>query len=265
MQFFEFYVNTFQWKAVLQQGKQLRKVFIPIDNEEWVQEENYPVKMDLVDAYHDLSLWKGETTFMDVVEWSNDFTIGGLTHKAGAFMLMTGKVKEVLEKYNLPPHRFYPTEVYCKRYKETRDDYYLFHMTGEGLYGDDYVDYLKCTFVEYKRDFQYNKIQVKIHPEGVVNSLESYNEITFGEGDSFLGSYTEKIANGEMKEKRNGLDFLNKVYKHDYDVLWGISNTIYISEAIKEELEKVGVSCGSFFPITHNMIRAFEYKQMKNS
>jgi len=264
MKFYNFRINTFQWNAVLQRGKQLRNVFVPIDNDEWVKDEHYPVKMDLVDAYQDLSYWKGETPFMDVITWSSDFTIGGLTHKAGTLMIMSKKVKEVLEKYNLPPHRFYPTEVFCKHYKETRDDYFLFHITGNGIYGDEYIDYPKCTFAEYERDFKHKKKMIKDHPAGTITSLEHLNEVSYEEG-SFLGNHKEKLASGEIKDRRNDIDFLNKVYKHDYDILWGLLNVLYVSEEIKEDLEKVGVTSGNFFPIKHNMIRAFEYEEMKNS
>ncbi len=259
MKFYEFYVKIFQWKAVLQR-KQMRKVFVPIDNEEWVKEEDYPVKMDLLDAYHDKKLWEGDTPFMDVIEWSSDFTIGGLTHKAGTKMIMTIKVKEVVERFNLPPHRFYPTKVYCKYYKETRDDYFLLHITGNGLYGNDYVDYLRSTFVESERDSAYKKVKVKEHPEGTIDSFETLIKVCSDEQESFLGTWKEKIASGEIVEQRNDLDFLNKVYKCDYDLLWGITNTIYISEEIKEALEQVGVEGGAFFPIKENLIRAFEYK-----
>ncbi|GAA3509193.1 hypothetical protein GCM10022393_21790 [Aquimarina addita] len=259
MNFYNFRINAFQWKAILERN-QMRKVFVPIDNNEWVKEENYPVKMDLVDSYQDLSQWKGDTPFKDVINWSSDFTIGGLTHKAGAFMIMTQKVKEILEKYNLPPHRFYPTELFCKHYKETRKDYFVFHMIGKGVYGDEYIDYLKCTFIESKRDVDYKKISIKTHPEGIIKSLDSYNNIAFGK-NSFLGTYEEKLGSGEIKIKRNDLDFLNKVYKHDYDVLWGLPNLLYISEEIKQELENVGITNGNFFKVKENMIRAFEYNK----
>ncbi|MEX6625614.1 hypothetical protein [Tenacibaculum salmonis] len=64
---------------------------------------------------------------------------------------------------------------------------------------------------------------------------------------------------------RNKLEFKNKVYKYDYDVLWGLSGILYLSEEIKNELETVGITNGYFFPLKENMIRSFEYEQMKNS
>ena len=265
MKFFEFYVNTFQWDAVLQRS-QMRKVFLPIDNEKWVQEEDLPIKMDLVDSYQDLSQWEGDTPFMDVIDWSSDFTIGGLTHKAGCFMIMTEKVKKVLEKYHLPPHRFYPTQLYCKYYKETRKDYFVFHMIGDGISGDEYIDYEKSTFIEYERDSEYKKIRIKKHPEGTIKSRTHSIEVELGKDKSqLLGKYKEKLANGRINIKTNGLDFVNKVFRHDYDVLWGLPNLIYISEEIKKELEAIGVTNAGFFKTPENMIRAFEYEQNKNT
>ncbi|WP_299123063.1 hypothetical protein [uncultured Tenacibaculum sp.] len=265
MKFYNFSSEVFQWDVILN-SNQFSEVVGAIKKEQFIPIQELPLKFELIDSYEDLSEWDGETPFMDIIRWSSDFTLGGnCPEKGGAGVIISEKVKKILEKYQLPPHRFYNIHMYCAYNKETRKDYYLFHIAG-GKAGreDSVMDYNKCTFKELSEDEEGNRIVVNKFPEGTINTREEYVEACLGQGNIItLGSYPDLERPGKVI--RNDLRFINRVFKHNVDVLWGVFNVIKISEEIKEELEKENIKGASFFELPENMIRPFEYEQMKNS
>lgn len=261
MQFFKFSPNTFQWDVNLYSNEDYKDTIVPMNENRWIKEEILPLKMRLIDAFENLDAWKGESLFVDVLRWYTNLATGDVEPDEGASMIMSKKVKEVIEKYRLPEHRFYPVLLYCKELKQSSDDYFLFHITVDNpLIGEDIIDYPKSTFVEVTEDIEGNKILVNNYPEGIIKSIAERDDLR----RNTIGTYTIKYGSKELTFK-NKLEFENKVYKYDYDVLWGLSNTLYISEEIKKELEAVSITNGSFFELKENMIRPFEYEQMKNS
>ncbi len=261
MKFFEFAPNTFQWYVNLFSDDDYEHIIVPMNKNIWIKEAVLPIKMRLIDSFENLDAWKGETLFVDVLRWYTNLGTGDVEPDEGVSMIMSKKVKEVIEKYRLPEHRFYPISLYCKELNQESNDYFLFHITVDNaLVGEDIIDYPKCTFVEITEDQDGNSIIVNNFPEGAIGSLEErYNLLSNG-----LGTFKRKYGSKELTHK-NKLEFDNKVYKYDYDVLWGQSNVLFLSEEIKEALEKVGVTNGYFFELEENMIRPFEYEQMKNS
>lgn len=263
MKFYEFSNEVFQWDVVLN-SNQFIDVVGAINKEQFVPENINPLKFELVDSYENLSEWQGETPFMDVMRWSSDFTLGGnCPEKGGAGLIITEKVKKVLEKYLLPPHRFYKAHIHSAYTKQTRKDYFVFHMTGGA--NDDYeVNYKKSTYKELSEDEDGNTIIVNKFPEGTLNNKEEYIEALVGRSTIIpLGSYPDLERPG--KERNNWFRFINKVYKQDVDVLWGVFNSIVISQEIKEELEKVNIQNACLFEMPENIFRPFEYEQIKNS
>ncbi|WP_025667558.1 hypothetical protein [Aquimarina megaterium] len=264
MKFFQFSANAFQWKVTLKENK-LHEIVVPIDNEEFISNSEFPIKMQLIDSYQNINEWKGDNAFVDVFDWSNDYTLGGnQPEKGGAFLIISNKVKIVLEKYNLPDHRFYPLEIESTCFKENRDNYFLFHMIGNGIFGDEFIDYDKCTFEEITRDEEENKVLVKKYTEGTLNSNQEFKDVKLKNSEKIiLGSYEyPDIPDYFMT---NDFNFVNKVFKHDYDILWGAPNFIFVSEQIKNELESMPINNANFFKTNENLIRAFEYEQFKNS
>ena len=61
----------------------------------------------------------------------------------GQLEIVSPRTKEILETYNLCPHRFYEMNLYLRKVKY---DYYMFHTQCDY---SDLVDYKKSTFVEY--------------------------------------------------------------------------------------------------------------------
>ncbi len=260
MKFYEFSAKTFQWQIILT-GQKSHEVLIPLKKGRFVEEKELPLTMELIDSYEDINLWEGETPFVDILRWSSDFTLGGNCPDIGGGMsIISQRVKEVFEKYKLPPHRFYPVKMHSPYYKETRDNYFFFHMPGNGISDNEKVDYEKCTFEETKRNDDYNKVVVANYPEGTIKSREHWLNIKRRKDTEIkLGTYEHYSMPGH--KMKNRLNFVNKVYKHDYDVLWGTPSLIYISEEIKKELETIEINNGNFYKTSENMIRAFEYQQ----
>ncbi|GFD81146.1 hypothetical protein KUL118_40080 [Tenacibaculum sp. KUL118] len=263
MKFFKFKSSTFQWSINIYQ-EDYEDIIAPMNDNIWIKDEVLPLKMRLIDSFENFDAWQGETPFVDVLTWYTNLMTADVEPTEGTNLLMSRKVKEVIEKYNLPEHRFYPVILHCKELQQTNEEYFLFHAVVENaIVGDDIIDYPKCTFVEITQDSEGNNVPVKIYPEGFIKSSNEKIDIQVGDIE-LLGTY-EVTYGSQTFTELNELKFKNKVYKYDYDVLWGLSGLLYISEEIKNELEAVGITNGSFFELKENMIRPFEYEQMKNS
>ncbi len=260
MKFYELSAKTFQWKVILT-GQKSHEVLIPLKKGKFVEEKELPLTMELIDSYEDINLWEGETPFVDILCWSSDFTLGGNCPDIGGGMsIISQQIKEVFEKYKLPPHRFYPVEMHSPHYKETRDNYFLFHMPGNGISDNEKVDYEKCTFEQVSRDQDDNRVVVASYPEGTIKSREHWLDVEMGTDPEIkIGSFEHYLIPGY--DMKNGFNYVNKVYKHDYDILWGIPGMIYISEEIKKDLEAINCINSFFYETPFNMIRAFEYQQ----
>ncbi|WP_299681687.1 hypothetical protein [uncultured Tenacibaculum sp.] len=259
MKFFEFTNATFQWYVNVYL-EDYGDIISPINNNQWLREEVTPLKMRLIDSFKDLSVWKGETPFLDVLSWYTDITTGDDEPKKGVTKIISKKVKDVLEKFRLPDCRFYPLVIESKDLKIINKDYFLFHMKAEKstTVGDDIIDYQKCTFEEVTQDIEGNKSVVNIFPEGTIKTSKDM----YAKKDT-LGTYIFKYRDKELLRK-NKVRFQNKVYKHNYDVLWGYSEVLYVSEEVVKALNSVGVTNANFYEIKENIIRPFEYEQMKN-
>ena len=61
----------------------------------------------------------------------------------GQLEIVSPRTKEILETYNLCPHRFYEMNLYLRKVKY---DYYMFHIQCDY---SDLVDYKKSTFAKY--------------------------------------------------------------------------------------------------------------------
>ncbi|MEX6625613.1 hypothetical protein [Tenacibaculum salmonis] len=127
MKFFEFKNKVFQWTININQ-EDYGKVIAPMNDNIWLAKESLPIKMRMIDAYEDIDLWEGETPFVDVLGWYTDITTGDIKPKKGTYIVISKKIKEVLEKYRLPEHRFYPISLHCKELKQSNSDYFLFHV-----------------------------------------------------------------------------------------------------------------------------------------
>ncbi|WP_442266689.1 hypothetical protein ACSIGC_03050 [Tenacibaculum sp. ZS6-P6] len=261
MKFYMLSPNTFQWKAILK-GNKINDVLATIKSkEEFINEKMLPLKMDMIDSYENKKLWKGDTIFVDAITWSDDFTLGGNNPEVGAVMIISKSIKKVLENYNLPPHRFYPIDLKCDYVKEINYDYFLLQMIGDNFSKNEIVDFSKCTFIQQTRNDNGDRVTIEKYTEGIIENRVEYNEVKRNNSKKItIGSYLSK--NGF--ELKNYFEFENEVYKYDYDVLWGVPDTIIVSEEIKKDIENLNVKNIIFSEINHNIIRSFEYEQMKN-
>ncbi|WP_075340678.1 hypothetical protein [Tenacibaculum agarivorans] len=258
MNFYELSADVFQWEVKLA-GKKLHEVIVPINEEIFIEDKELPIKMELIDSYENIGEWEGETPFVDIIRWSDDFTLGSTKPRGGALLIISNKVKKIIEKYNLPPHQFYPVEIKCKYVKETRSDYFLLHMI-EDKEGE-IVDFEKCTFKQLTRNEKDEKITIETYSEGIIKSRFEFTEAKMGRNERIS---LHKFKDYYGDEYDNYFEYDNQVYKYNYDVLWGTPSFIFVSEEIKRHIEEEKCTNSIFTEVSHNMIRAFEYEKNKN-
>ncbi|UTD16535.1 hypothetical protein HER15_14075 [Tenacibaculum mesophilum] len=167
MKFFKFKSSTFQWSINIYQ-EDYGDIIAPMNDNIWIKDEVLPLKMRLIDSFENFEAWQGETPFVDVLRWYTNLMTADVEPTEGTNLLMSRKVKEVIEKYNLPEHRFYPVILHCKELQQTNEEYFLFHAVVENaIVGDDIIDYPKCTFVEITQDSEGNNVPCQNLPRGV--------------------------------------------------------------------------------------------------
>ena len=130
--------------------------------------------------------------------------------------LISRKLKEILETFNLVPHRFYPARVY---YKKTFHEYYWMHIVCNFT---DIVDYPTSSFFIYY-NFGHNLGKIDIaSKEDVIQKRKQVKEDNPGKT---VTVWAKKIAFTSFFDK--SLDL--------FEVGMFDSNT-YISEPLKEKI-----------------------------
>lgn len=102
--------------------------------------------------------------------------------------LVDGKFKKILQKFNLPPHRFYPIKVYQK---DTLLEYYWFHFIIDDFW--DFIDSNESYAEVVKFDGFDSVVEKKI-------SITSLNQII---EDQKKAVFPYNIRIGEIKMKNN--------------------------------------------------------------
>lgn len=150
------------------------------------------------------------------------------------FIISEG-VKEVLEKFHLCPHQFYPLGLYKRKVKY---DYYLLYIVSNYI---DYVDFPKTTFIEY------NLVSGKMFGDISVNSKDELfrkrEEIEEREGISQT-VWGNRIEMNDLFDKE--LDFFS---------ITTIDGELYISERLKNVIEAEGLAGWDFTPATNLVVK----------
>ena len=195
--------------------------------------------------------------FRDILEWGSIFmtehkvTDNPCNGGGNTYRIISPKLKQVLEQFNLPPHRFYPVEVTHEITGE-KQSYYLFHLTHEL---GDHLDTAFWPMMEttvIKRG-QFNpETNSRTNDEivgkfglGSITDVQDYFHKTHIFTRDHAGIAIEgkiDFSSPEGQEAKKKLRFYSTkeshyVYEKPYDLL-GLETTIVISEDLKKALEE---------------------------
>jgi hypothetical protein len=131
-------------------------------------------------------------------------TLGPPSNNSKMIRIVSSSFKATMERFILPPHRFYPVRVRHEFTGEERD-YFMFHLLGD-LWTEQEVAYwpaMKFSVLQKKP-----RRNVQTFAPGSVTSLENYYDIY----RSFSGEY-------DFKDLDSHIPYL--VYREPYDLVWG--------------------------------------------
>lgn len=201
---------------------------------------DYPQAYNFIKGYNPrkenglFSLYKYRTTFPDFIPDLDGIKLSGrakltdfVSTPFGAWII-SPKAKDVLEKYKLCPHRFYPMSLYVRN----KIHEYFFFLIKSDL--SDSVDYLKSTFVEYDLHTltKFQPVIIKSKKE-LLESREKIEEEQ-GSGRTVWG---DKMILSDKFDKQ--LDYF-KISRID-------ANT-YISKKLMTDITDLGLTGWEFMP-----------------
>lgn len=208
---------------------------------------NYPQAYKFIKGYNPeapdaiFSISKYRTSFPDYIPNLDGIMLSGTAKKTdfisdgfGLGYIMSAQAKEIVEKYHLCPHRFYPLGLYIRKVKH---DYYLLRIISDYL---DFVDYKKSTFTEYdiSKNKRYDSIMIDSKDDlfNKRNKLEAENNIMYT-------VWGDKIVLNENFDKE--LDF--------FIIRW-IDASTYISERLMNDIVSKGLIGWEFLPATNLIV-----------
>jgi hypothetical protein len=167
----------------------------------------------------------GPLRFLDTHKWA-------IGKPFAHVLIVSAKLKNVLEKFSMPEHAFYNMTISSGSRSE---DYYLLH-----LIKDRYVDldYLNTTFRKF--DLRTQKPATLINEEPIL----------FKDYSDFLLKQKELVTTSDFF-----YDSEKYVYMQKYDIIWGHAFKIFVNEAVKTAIDQAqlkGVSLNTNVPIITN-------------
>jgi hypothetical protein len=156
-------------------------------------------------------------------------------------------LKNILERFNLPEHNFYPIEV---RKDNQALDYYWFHFVDSLI---PFIDFKNTLFEKYR------KFPLKVMEELRFTSINELHKI-------------ESRLNFEQGIRIKDLKVNNNFPKFDVISLWNLTPHILISENLKKTIENIGFTGLTFleykaltiFPSHPNMNNSINKDEEKN-
>ena len=128
----------------------------------------------------------------------------------GQLEIVSPRTKEILETYNLCPHRFYEMNLYLRKVKY---DYYMFHIQCDY---SDLVDYKKSTFAKYNYSTKGASVSINSKKEfltrrkimgekSILNMNLDYFYIGIVDGEDYI---SERLMKHLLESKITGWDFI---------------------------------------------------------
>ncbi|NME67388.1 hypothetical protein [Flammeovirga aprica] len=150
----------------------------------------------------------------DFFDWHYNYSFGTTDPPSAYYYIVSEKMKNIFERFTLPPHKYYEIEV---TNVEVEQKYFVLHA----LSHKHYVDYKKSSFV--MKDPYTGEIL-----ENIEINIQSKSD------------YFSTLRN---KDEGFRLSFKTEYYDKKYDCLPNSFNSNYpiINESLKRELEKANL------------------------
>jgi len=234
MKFYNLKVNrriNKEWRVILPPSEDnTLQVTNKLSSEEKL-DLNRPINFGLINTESDRSL-RNETPFqVDLIYWKDDIMLGASKPEGKVFAIVSSKLRKILEKYKLPSHVFYTTNIYCGETQTSSTDYYLLFIYDRI---QNYTDYSKSEFTY----IDWNTKEVIKKEYGTFESAEEYG----------------KVSVNYFRNKDIRIYVTRKFLTVDYDIIWGIPNTLFVNEHIKKTIEASDIYGVKFTPIKNHEI-----------
>ena len=179
---------------------------------------------------------KKDNIYLKLILWKNnpcilrDYHYWDLGHPVANKIVCSPKFKSVLEKLNLPPHRFYPAEIDVLGEVH---QYFVLHFIQEYLQDMVYGHSQFC-----RAELLETEPILQAYKTGEITDYDHYNDINTKLIDLMQWIFPKKIV---FRPELN------------YDI-WGLQGQIILSENAKQKIEKAGIT-GLDMPELDNSIK----------
>lgn len=229
--------GNLEWKAYYLEEEKTGLIENMTNNELYSSKE--PIKMLYVNIYDEKSKIEELPFSNDMIRWADDIIYKAYTPKSQGYMIISKKLKAILQKFELPPHSYYQVELKNKLDNTSNKEYELLHIYGAKWYKHLIIE--ECIF-EYRDEYT--------------------DEVIKTQKGGFT-SYKHMLEESKKASKKEDCWYylVEGVFDVDYDVMWGTGNVLKISNKLKEaiEVDKLkGVEC---YPLKKSKMQYVSYKE----
>ncbi len=231
--------GNLEWKAYYLEEEEKKRGLIESMNNNDLHVSNSLIKMLYVNTYEERSKIQETPFSSDMIRWADDITYKAYTPNSQGYMIISKKLKAILEKYELPPHSYYKVELINELDKTSNKDYELLHIYGAKWY--EHLIMEECIF-EYRDEYTDEVIKTQ---KGGFTSYENMLE-----------------ESKKASDKEDCWYYLVEgVFNVNYDVMWGIGNVLRISNRLKEAIEVENLNGVECYPLRTNKIKYINYNE----
>ncbi|MCS3795205.1 hypothetical protein [Niastella sp. OAS944] len=191
-----------------------------------------PITMFLINRQGDLSQRKAIPFAADLVYWADDITYKSFRPSGpGSQVIISEKLKAVLEQFTIPPHKYYPIHMKLHEPDARSNKYHLLHIHSTFITNTNFS----------KSDYRFRHLKT--------NEIVKTQHGGFADFEAFNQTRTEYFKENILLEPSV------IAHVHDYDVLQGISNTLLVNEQVKNAIEKAGLKGVTINPFKEYEVR----------
>lgn len=234
--------GNLEWKAYYLREEDDKTGLIESINNKNEYISSLVIKMLYVNIYKEIEKSSEELFLSDMVYWGDNITYKAYTPYGQGCMIVSKKLKKVFEDFALPPHSFYNVELFNELNRSKSNDYELLHIHGNSWEENLIIE--ECVF-ELRDDFTDEVLEVQ------KGGFKSYEEML-------------KISSKMSREEDKAYHMTEGVFNIDYDVMWGVTNILYVNDKVKEAIEKESLNGVECFPFKKSMIQYVAYQEFLN-
>ncbi len=215
MEFFELKIgrkNNKEWRVVLEESENGRTQLLQKLKEDKPFSIDGPIRMKLVNTQLEEERKEKTPLSLDLFFWSDTFE-NNVQKPKGSYVIISSKLKAILEKGKKPDHQFIPVEL--EDFNGNKNQFFLFYIFGKRI---ENIDYAQSEFILKARR---TKEILKTLGTGSFQNFNDFNE----------------ARSKYLKTERALLEFDKITLTVDYDIIWGLPNVIYINSILKENVE----------------------------